>query len=379
MQNTVPKILLLLTSLFGCMLGGILFSMRANHPPSITPGYAKWAASPFFFAVASLLFSLRGVLHDIFTLAFANIFLLLGNVSLVIGYRQFYGQKYPGLSLYLLVAGVAPLLIYLSHDIYFLHRTYLVCTLMLLLFFDQFRSIYKHGRNAFPTRFSMTVLTLLMLIMLGRIIGISYAPQITTLFYPSFGQSFFIGIFSICIVLIAVSSILMTSERLGTELKKITSRDRLTGIFTRKKLLGLISHEILQSKRTGCFFSLILIRLEQLREVNAKHGYLAVDEMMVKLAYEIFRRLGSDDKLGRFSSAEFAILLPNTDATRAGHIVEQIHAIVVNAADLPVATLSSAIVTYMSDSGERLEDYINRANATLQKARKGSACSTATG
>ncbi|MGF6550584.1 sensor domain-containing diguanylate cyclase [Paraburkholderia youngii] len=113
------------------------------------------------------------------------------------------------------------------------------------------------------------------------------------------------------------------------ELRELARTDGLTGLNNRRTFEEHVNDEWRRAQRNGRPLSLLLIDVDNFKGFNDLYGHSAGDEALIGVARCIAqnaRRPG--DTAARFGGEEFAVLLPDTDATGAQRIAEQIRAAV---------------------------------------------------
>jgi diguanylate cyclase (GGDEF)-like protein len=123
----------------------------------------------------------------------------------------------------------------------------------------------------------------------------------------------------------AASAALTEANR---ELERLTTLDSLTRVPHRQAFLQQTEEEVARARRYGRDLSLLLIDLEDLADLDARHGAGLADQVLTGIArlLESLRRDG--DLIGRTGAGEFALLLPEADAAGARALVRDIgHAI----------------------------------------------------
>jgi len=113
----------------------------------------------------------------------------------------------------------------------------------------------------------------------------------------------------------------ITDEKL---LETLAHIDSLTGLFNRHTIEEYIKLFLDESHRYQRTFALIMIDLDDFKQVNDTYGHQAGDEVLKKLS-ELFQNLlRSSDKIGRWGGEEFLILLPQTTAQQAFELSERL-------------------------------------------------------
>lgn len=122
-------------------------------------------------------------------------------------------------------------------------------------------------------------------------------------------------------------------EQLREELNKARRRIR-AGDKSTKRALGLpkrdvlvrqIESEVERVKRHGEPLALALIDIDNLEDIQEKHGPEIADAVLNRYTSEVLGRFRSYDMVARYSKNEFAVLLPNTGKDSALRALEKVH------------------------------------------------------
>lgn len=122
-------------------------------------------------------------------------------------------------------------------------------------------------------------------------------------------------------------------EQLREELNKARRRIR-AGEKSTKKALGLpkrdvlvrqIESEVERVKRHGDPLALALIDIDNLDDIQQKHGAEIADAVLNRYTSEVLGRFRSYDMVARYNKNEFAVLLPNTGKDSALRALEKVH------------------------------------------------------
>ena len=102
-----------------------------------------------------------------------------------------------------------------------------------------------------------------------------------------------------------------------TELEYRALHDALTSLPNRTLLLDHIKHDINTAKRESHHLSLLVLDLDNFKEVNDTLGHLAGDELLIEVGRRIKLVLREVDTVARIGGDEFSVLLPHTDEEQA--------------------------------------------------------------
>jgi len=135
-------------------------------------------------------------------------------------------------------------------------------------------------------------------------------------------------------------------------LEELATHDALTGLWIRRVFHKTLKKEMKLADELGHPLSLLILEIDNLREINVEHGYEAGDLILRKLAEIITRAVRPTDLICRYGSREFAIIFPNLSAQTAGKFARSFQAEISsydfvsgNDNTIPV-TVTAAIVGY---------------------------------
>jgi diguanylate cyclase (GGDEF)-like protein len=96
-------------------------------------------------------------------------------------------------------------------------------------------------------------------------------------------------------------------------LRRLATRDQLTGLLNRREFDRILSEERERSQRFGHPLSLILVDIDHFKSVNDTHGHPAGDAVLAKVAKRLQTALRDVDRAARFGGEEFALLIMQAD------------------------------------------------------------------
>jgi PAS domain S-box-containing protein len=174
--------------------------------------------------------------------------------------------------------------------------------------------------------------------------------------------------------------------------------DGLTGLANHRVFYERLGQELARAQRYGTPVSLLMIDIDDFKELNDTHGHPAGDEALRRLGRLLSDHLRRDiDLPARYGGEEFAVVLPNTrigpacgeDCARAdrgspatGHsegaegLAERLRSIVagtafpIGADGAPVRVAVSIGVASYPDMAGNMADLVARANAALYAAKR---------
>lgn len=168
-------------------------------------------------------------------------------------------------------------------------------------------------------------------------------------------------------------SLTLEKIRLFDEIKMFSIHDGLTGVFNHAYAIKEMDSEIEKTKRYEVAFSLILLDVDNFKEVNDTYGHLAGDFVLKNVAFLIEKNLRTIDIIGRYGGDEFIIILPQIDLKNAYIAGERLRQAVESETfsfngSVIQLTISLGIATYQD--GNSAQDLIKAADDNLYRAKK---------
>jgi len=108
------------------------------------------------------------------------------------------------------------------------------------------------------------------------------------------------------------------------EVEQLSSFDGLTGLRNRLSFERITDIEIDRQKQRKAVFSFAYIDLNNLKELNETRGYADGDKAIKLVAHVIRKNVREVDTPSRIGGDEFAILMPNTNATECESLCKQL-------------------------------------------------------
>ena len=166
----------------------------------------------------------------------------------------------------------------------------------------------------------------------------------------------------------------LTNMELQTALSQLETAagtDRLTGAWNRRRFDEGASGLMALSNRRRDPLPLILFDLDHFKRVNDTYGHNAGDLVLVQMVQVVRALLRASDFITRWGGEEFVILAPGTHlsgaAALAGKIREAVESTVFPG--VGQVTISMGVTAYRP--GETLEEWVQRADQALYRAKAG--------
>jgi len=139
----------------------------------------------------------------------------------------------------------------------------------------------------------------------------------------------------------------VTEQRsLEEHLRHQASSDSLTGLANHRRLFEVLHAEICRSQRTGREFSLALLDLDGLKQINDRFSHPVGDRALCRLGQILKDSCRSIDTAARHGGDEFALVLPETNGTAATLLARRICELLERETEEPALSVSVGIACY---------------------------------
>lgn len=131
----------------------------------------------------------------------------------------------------------------------------------------------------------------------------------------------------VCLVIYDVTDVATNRLQLQTanrELQKLSSTDRLTGLYNRGHWEEALRLEYARHVRYGTSAALVMFDIDHFKRVNDTYGHQCGDKVIQRVADVIRGHIRDSDIAGRYGGEEYAVLLPDTDKYGAGMFAERL-------------------------------------------------------
>lgn len=124
---------------------------------------------------------------------------------------------------------------------------------------------------------------------------------------------------------IAQISSVVQNKHLLNRLERMASTDGLTGIYNRSFLDRELAKAIQHARRfRDMYFSLMMVDVNGLKQINDTYGHGVGDEVIVKVAGLLKASCRQTDIVSRIGGDEFAVLMPETRRAQAEILLDRI-------------------------------------------------------
>jgi diguanylate cyclase (GGDEF)-like protein len=168
---------------------------------------------------------------------------------------------------------------------------------------------------------------------------------------------------------LVLAAVVAERRKAAAQLLHLSESDGLTGLANYRRLHEVIASEIQRSGRTERPFALLLMDLDDFKSINDRFGHVTGNRALIRVAEALRATCRAVDTPGRFGGDEFAMILPETDASEARAIARRLHDRLSATQEAPALSLSVGIAEYPRDGGSG-QALLERADRDLYEVKR---------
>ncbi|MBK5230138.1 MAG: diguanylate cyclase [Thermoleophilia bacterium] len=159
-------------------------------------------------------------------------------------------------------------------------------------------------------------------------------------------------------------------------LRFVADHDPMTGIANRRQFDSVLKRHVIAARRYGPDGAVLMIDIDDLKQVNDTIGHAAGDELIRSVADALNNRLRGTDLCARIGGDEFAVLLPRATHAEAETTARSLYeALSVPSAELlekgvKTVTASIGIVMVVDAPGADADELVDLADEAMYQAKR---------
>lgn len=115
----------------------------------------------------------------------------------------------------------------------------------------------------------------------------------------------------------------LENDRLVRQLRDAAETDLVTGVYSHRHLQDRIRQETARAVRSGSPLSVLMLDLDDFKQVNDEHGHQAGDRVLRAIAGALRAAVRGSDVVARYGGDEFVVLMPDTDTVEATRVAQR--------------------------------------------------------
>ncbi len=159
----------------------------------------------------------------------------------------------------------------------------------------------------------------------------------------------------------------------NAHLYELAIMDELTKCYVRRYFEQRVREEFSRAERQASQLSLLMIDVDQFKEINDRYGHPVGDMVLKEIASTVKRNLRTYDLLARLGGDEFAIILPEVGFQDAYRVSEKIRTACAQLTFPGVqsrTTVSIGIACFPLHHVNNVESLLKKADVALYKAKQ---------
>ena len=162
-------------------------------------------------------------------------------------------------------------------------------------------------------------------------------------------------------------------EKENQHLRSLSLTDELTGLYNYRFFARQLDIEMARTMRTGQACALIMIDLDDFKQINDTFGHERGNTVLVQVSQALAKKLRPTDIMCRYGGDEFAVIMPATDLSDAVRIAERLNAAVsALSPELGKHSVSIGVAEYEPERSGKLDmnRFIRSADKALYRAKE---------
>jgi diguanylate cyclase (GGDEF)-like protein/PAS domain S-box-containing protein len=159
-------------------------------------------------------------------------------------------------------------------------------------------------------------------------------------------------------------------KRLQNQIERLAITDELTGIYNRRGLFELGTHDFDHARRMNRPLSAIYLDIDYFKQLNDRSGHANGDHILVELTRCIQKHTRDMDTFARYGGDEFVILIPDANLQQASEVAERIRTCMDGSHDKKYSDVTISLGVAELNKKDTLESLLDRADLGMYRAKQ---------
>ena len=158
-------------------------------------------------------------------------------------------------------------------------------------------------------------------------------------------------------------------EKMQEKIKRLSEEDYLTKLYNRRKIHEIIETEIKRSRRYSSDFAVLLLDIDNFKNINDTYGHNTGDKVLIEFTSIIKHTIRESDIASRWGGEEFLVICPETTADGAISLAEKIRHNIENCTFEEVGNITASIGVAGVKHDDNVNSLIFRADQALYSSK----------
>jgi diguanylate cyclase (GGDEF)-like protein len=347
-------------------------------------GVSHWLASFALQTTGIILVFLQDFTPNFISIVIAHMLIITGTLIFYFGLALFINKKINKAFYYTILGAI--FLFYTAFQAELITRTTVLFLTLSFTYFQVAKILYNSTdikmRHSYRLSANISIFIVIVYLLMAALYQLS--PLVEEYINPSSAISLITISSQMLRLCLAFSIIIMLKnklfitleeeslkrERLLEEFKYQASTDGLTQLWNRKSIESKLHKEFDRSQRYRCKMSVILLDVDNFKNINDTYGHAKGDLVLKKIAELLQKTLRKNDIIGRWGGEEFKVICVETDQLAVWDVAEKLRKAISNYNWNLKTPVTISLGTATLKNNESIDDLLKRADVNMYKSKR---------
>ena len=154
------------------------------------------------------------------------------------------------------------------------------------------------------------------------------------------------------------------------KIEELSITDKLTGLYNRMKLDEILNMKIKEYKRYEKSFSVIILDVDNFKDVNDTYGHDVGDKVLIRLSDVLALNMRTTDYVGRWGGEEFVVICENTKLEGAYTLAEHLRKLIEEIKFEVIGYKTISLGVAEVQKGDTISSIFKKVDIALYEAKK---------